>query len=253
MKKILRALLVISVLYIPHAWAMSKRKGDSQSGQEAKKSKAEPTAWRAGVKVNPNSSALINAVAQGNKEMVQFLLENGAEVYFDVIYEAFHLDDDLTMVQLLISKISKPILVPQLTASNYGSLLGLFAAMNEVEMAERATEQCIELNINTDECSSSRPLMIASILGNLDVVRMLLKYGATVQSDDFMGGTNELEEAIRHNHLEVAKELMAHGATLSSENRGKLVKSAIEKGHQEMARILLENEQLSTLSSLLLQ
>jgi ankyrin repeat protein len=78
------------------------------------------------------------------------------------------------------------------------------------------------------------PLYIASQNGYLEIVRMLLKWGAKVTENDLL-------IALQMRSLEVVNELIAQGFTVKDELRRKVLISASTYGSLETVRLLLDS------------
>jgi ankyrin len=63
------------------------------------------------------------------------------------------------------------------------------------------------------------PLMLASRVGNLDAVRVLMERGATIEAKDAQFEQTALMVAVRENHPQVVKLLVELGANVNAKTR----------------------------------
>jgi len=133
------------------------------------------------------NTPLMYAAICGDKHMVQFLLDNGAEVDSKNSYN---------MTPLMFASICGNIEVVELLLTK-GS------------------------DINAKNTKEMTPLMFASINGNIEVVKFLLTNGADINAKDNDGKT-PLMFAAEHGNIEVVKFLLANGADIFAKtNRSK--------------------------------
>ena len=75
-------------------------------------------------------------------------------------------------------------------------------------------------NVNKRAERAHCPLLSQAIWGNAEVVKVLIKKGAAVDTKGYMQGYTALHYAAKYNHLDVAKVLVEGGATVSGQKRG---------------------------------
>ncbi|KAJ6130423.1 ankyrin repeat protein [Penicillium capsulatum] len=105
---------------------------------------------------------------------------------------------------------------------------------------------------NSKNADNERPLILLCAMGidydkfsavHLEIIRMLLKYGADVNGHSRLNDSSALIEASRMRHLEVVKLLLQEGAdihTVDKHQRSALMLSAAE-GRVDIARVLLSH------------
>lgn len=98
-----------------------------------------------------------------------------------------------------------------------------------------------EININDSDYDHRTALHVAAAEGHIDLVKSLLKQGASVNAKDRWGGT-ALDDATRHGHDQVAAYLRANGAAYGDKSNfgGELIHAA-HKGELDTVKRLLES------------
>lgn len=99
--------------------------------------------------------------------------------------------------------------------------------------------------INTSAMNESSPLYEACEHGRADVVEMLVQAGAVIKTAQFFGGSPVLV-AIRNNHVECVRALIAHGLGADGnwqrgQDNRRLWEEALVRGNWKMAFLLIEN------------
>lgn len=90
--------------------------------------------------------------------------------------------------------------------------------------------------------SGKTPLMLASELGKIEAVMLLLQYGASVNEGDNKGRT-ALVFASKYGHVDVALELIENKANLDvcTKNKRSALHYASRYGHGKVAKLLVEH------------
>ena len=102
----------------------------------------------------------------------------------------------------------------------------------------------LKIDINNQNIpAESTPLLIASYLGNADIVELLLEHGAKVDLVDDEDDT-PLHCACIHGHFTIAQSLLKHGASVHSiDNDGDTpLHCACIKGSFHLAQLLIEHK-----------
>ena len=99
----------------------------------------------------------------------------------------------------------------------------------------------LKVDINTRNHFRQTPLMIAAILGNLEVVKILLENGAVVDYID-NNGLTALMLAARNGQLPVAELLLSNGADINVQDKRGLtaLMHAVSFGHEQTVEIILK-------------
>ncbi|TPP59183.1 Ankyrin-2 [Fasciola gigantica] len=86
-------------------------------------------------------------------------------------------------------------------------------------------------------------LHIASLAGHIDIVKLLMEYGANVNAQS-QNGFTPLYMAAQENHVEVVNHLLNNGANpaLSTEDGFTPLAVALQQGHDRVVAILLEKD-----------
>jgi len=101
----------------------------------------------------------------------------------------------------------------------------------DLEILERIIKQKTDV-VNMVNIHGRTPIHYAALNGDLEVVKLLLKYNANVNPDD-NGGYSPLYYAATYGHLEVVKHIVNQGANVNQiNNRGNSpMHDALLKGH----------------------
>ena len=132
----------------------------------------------------------------------------------------------------------------------------LIEAINNgwVSTVQQLIDQGVNVNSESGQCRQI-PLHLASIVGNVDIVCMLLKAGADIKKRESLFGDTALHAAASYNHVDVLKVLLDAGASKEDTNdRGMTARSvAIAEWHTEAVNFLylyIYNESRSTIEVL---
>ncbi|XHF97076.1 hypothetical protein AWENTII_000679 [Aspergillus wentii] len=160
-----------------------------------------------GAEVNEGSDAPIQiASEQGHEDMVQMLLNNGADTHG--------------------------------RGSTDTTALGFASSAGHQRIVEMLLEHGADVNLRSKTSDSA--LQEALSWGHEQIVDILLTHGADVniQSKD---GTTALQEASASGHQEIVQKLLAHGADIDikGELYGTALHAASSGGHQHIVEILL--------------
>ncbi|CAG2214076.1 ANK [Mytilus edulis] len=157
------------------------------------------------------STSLFDACHEGNKSLVEVLLQEGVPINeanhsgFTPLHIASH-EGHTNVVELLLSK--------------------------------GATEVVNKVNEN-----GSSPLHLASHEGHIEIVELLLQNGANVHQVNNLKTSTPLHLAVHENHKDVVELLLKIGAKVNEQNKNgsTALHLASYNGHTEIAKLLLEN------------
>ncbi|KAF7928959.1 uncharacterized protein EAE97_009801 [Botrytis byssoidea] len=123
---------------------------------------------------------------------------------------------------------------------NYNSMAIHYAAMTgELETLKILYRRGSHRYINEANCSRIAPLHLASIFGNANVAKWLLKRGAAINQPG-TGGDTPLHLAVSRGHVEIVEELLNKGADIHKRNDASYsaILIASEKAHVEIFKKL---------------
>jgi len=121
----------------------------------------------------------------------------------------------------------------KLVKENIGYIDNLFKPKSEEDIIKDLS------NLSQEE--KDEKLIEASRIGQLDILKLLIKIGANVNAKDSYGYT-PLLYASRYNKLEVVKLLLKAGADINVRNKGDTALIlAFINGHEEIVDILTNN------------
>ncbi|MEL6320619.1 MAG: ankyrin repeat domain-containing protein [Cyanobacteria bacterium J06626_14] len=182
---------------------------------------------------NKRGSPLALATGREDAEMVQLLLDRGADVtyawtisdkYENALTLALRLDD-LAIAKLLLEAGMEYV------GRNAVNLTGL-AETNDFDLLETLIEQ--GFNINEGETYLPPPIEQAIEQNNITLVRFLLDRGVTLHE-------NRLQQVIRSNQQDIAALLLEHGAQVESEVTNDDLITAVANNNLSMVIAALDN------------
>lgn len=188
---------------------------------------------------NSELDLLLDAIDDGNIELVQFMLDKGADVNgmtkegWTPLMEAAD-EGHMDILNLLLTKGAK---VNAATKEGYTALM---VAVDEghSEIAQALIQQGAKLDATTEQ--GWDVFMEAIDEGQTEIVSMLIKKGAKVNT--IYGHHTPLMEAIDEGHMEVVKLLLQNGADPNQPNDEGYtpLMEAADAGQPEIAKLLLE-------------
>jgi ankyrin repeat protein len=170
------------------------------------------------------STALEYAAQSGNLEIVKELLKRGADLnhvnskkhsalWFSLCRNARQspetLDRNVGVAELLLDQGA-------IASADLTEVLLWAAETDRTSLATKLLRQGLNPNyVNSYNCT---PMIMASKRGNLELVKVLLVYGANWEQE-FSNGSKALAFAAQNGHLEIVKELLKRGASLNGVNK----------------------------------
>jgi len=197
------------------------------------------------IKTANKGTALIVAIARQNVEVIKILLEHGADVNVVEITGATPLDmakahNNETIINLLLQKGAKS------TNSSIPPFHQAFVDKNIEDI-----ERLLNLGHNIDEENESgTALMYASSIGDIEMVNLLLSYGADINRQT-KRGVFALSMASFYGHYNVVKYLLENGADKNMQGYGGLsaLDLAKQKNHQNIIQLLETNNQNTNITN----
>lgn len=99
------------------------------------------------------------------------------------------------------------------TVSYAGSL---HTAIQQDDLGQVRQEIANGADVNKEDMFLGGPLLLAAILGNAQIVELLISHGASIETEDVATGTAPLHAAASQGHLSVVKILIEHGANIDA-------------------------------------
>lgn len=125
---------------------------------------------------------------------------------------------------------------------NIDGLFPLWRAVtnNDTAIVELLLKHGANPNQGVKKTGNAKPLDMACQEGLLDVIKILVKYGADVNDKGFRGQT-PIRTAARNGWLDVIKYLVGNGAEfdMPANDGATPLESAAAKGHLEIVKILI--------------
>ncbi|EED22542.1 Pfs, NACHT and Ankyrin domain protein, partial [Talaromyces stipitatus ATCC 10500] len=186
------------------------------------------------------TTALQWACEQGRLEIVQLLLEKGADVnakgggYGNALQAAAE-RGHLKIVQLLLEKGADV----NAQGGGYGNALQDAAEGGHLDIVQLLLEKGADINAQGGYYGNA--LQAAAEGGHLEIVQLLLQKGADVNAQGGRYG-NALQAAANGGHLEIVQLLLEKGADVNAQGGryGNALQAATNGGHLETVQLLLE-------------
>ena len=98
-------------------------------------------------------------------------------------------------------------------------------------------------DVNSGDLAGNTPLICAAKYGHIECVRILLKKGASINSQCAIKRCNPLMWAADNGHTEIVKVLIDNGATLNAKDiyGWTALMKAVSGGHVDIVQALVEN------------
>ena len=194
---------------------------------------------------NLRDAWLIRAAAKGQKEVVQRLLENGADPEsadnssWPLLEIASH--DDMRVVELLLSRGGRG------TPLMWAAFRGHESVVKLLLDWEAAAVSAFPLIISRDQYDDT-PLVLAAWKGHEAIVKLLLSSDHVAVDFQHPSGPTALSLAAQNGHAGVLKLLLEHNDTiidLKDESGQTLLSRAAENGHEAVVELLLNRNDLA--------
>ena len=189
-----------------------------------------------------HGNTLHAASAGGHTEIVQILLEKGAEVnvkggHYGTALIAASRQGHIEIVQILLEKGAEI----NIKGGHYGTALVAASLEGYTEIVQILLEKGAEINIKGGHYGTA--LVAASLEGYTEIVQILLEKGAEINIKGGYYGT-ALEAASFKGHTEVVRILLEKGAKVNTQTQSRAYGTALGvaslSGHIEIVQILLE-------------
>lgn len=241
------------------------------------------TALKGGANINVQEepfgdSALHKAASAGHIEIVEFLIESGADLLLmnGVDMTPLHLaarDGQFSVVQLILDKSPKiperilndALTVASMSVDGSDAIVRLIddyrtkqvrpstdnlkaANAHLLEGSENGDRDLVLASLskgadpNVQDGRGMRPLLWAALRGHLDIVEILLDNGANIDGTNTAEWTS-LMEAAMEGHLDVVRLLLERGAKVNEKTvvSGTALMFSSGNGHIEVVKLLLEH------------
>ncbi|KAJ3289853.1 hypothetical protein HDU79_003703, partial [Rhizoclosmatium sp. JEL0117] len=190
---------------------------------------------RRGHRLDDPPLTLINAVIGGNEDTARFLLSRGADpnvsftreednVHFNALSEAVAQNHKSILILLLESGAT-----PNKYLQNNTSPLEIACRLGQVDMVRLFIKYNADLNIRRGDRT---PIAAACENGHLDVLELLLEHGANLSDAGHIGMCFALNKGFNN----IVRELIRNGIADNS-----LLNKAVEYGNQEAVELFLDN------------
>lgn len=181
-----------------------------------------------------NCTPLMLAIANGHIEVVDLLLNAGADIDTKEIIDANQrqinsigiISDDYDWLQSM------------------GFFLGITPLMLAASRGHKDIAQLLikrQANIQARDCFARDALCLACMNGHLEVAKVLIETGVNINQQDCEGNT-PLFMTLNNAHTELAKFLIESGADINAKNHEHQtpLMAAVQKGNLNLVQILIE-------------
>ena len=200
MKKIQRIILAFMLGIVPLQSALADSKADTlvNVALNGKLEQVKTLIEKEGVDINAKESetgatALMGASGYGELEVVQYLINKGADI---------NAKNDNGGTALMVASMEGHLAVVKALVEGKNGLLSMFSKGADINAK--------------DNNNGVTALMEASMYGHLEVVKYLINKGADINAKDSKLGGTALIGASTQGHLEVVKYLINKGADINT-------------------------------------
>ncbi|KAL3114823.1 hypothetical protein niasHT_014637 [Heterodera trifolii] len=196
-------------------------------------------------------SALWSAFFRQHIEIVDLLLEKGADPNEPMVGQENNINTSITPLFLAVRHANLPlcrVLVDRGANVDLGSDFATTPLMiackrSQMEIVSFLIENGADTNLQNGDGETA--LMTACYRGNVDIVRMLLSHGANVEQTDYQGFRFALKNAVFEGHLEVCRLLVEEWAAdvnqQTIQERATSLMFAASRGHLAIVNFLIEH------------
>ncbi|KAH8848034.1 hypothetical protein MCOR27_007930 [Pyricularia oryzae] len=186
-------------------------------------------------------SALQFALLQNHMDMFEFMLKRGADIdaygghRFGNALQIASMSNDIDMVRFLLGKGADV----NAQGGKYGNALQAASCKGYMEIVELLLEKGAEVNAQGSEFGNA--LQAASYEGYMEIVKLLLEKGADVNAKGGYFG-HALQAASYKGYMEIVELLLEKGADVNAQGGkfGNALQAASYGGYMEIVKLLLE-------------
>ena len=184
---------------------------------------------------------LLDAAAEGNIEIVRFILRKGADINTknNIGGTALMLAAENGNTEIVNLLLDKGADINSKDKDGWGALI--FAAQNgHTEIITLLLDKGVDINLKTNIGTTT--LMFAAKNGHTETVTLLLDKGSDIHAK-FKNGATALMAAARKGHTETVQLLIDKGANINAKmvNGKSALTVAIEKSKTEIVMLLIRN------------
>lgn len=202
--------------------------------------------------ISNKGTPIIFASILGNKDIVELLIENGADINSKVINGPHTGYTPLMFASWFGHKKIVELLIKNRADLNSKSLFGahmgytalmLSSASGQKDIPSLLVESGADVNNSKEFKNAQTPLMWASMYGHKELVELLISNGADINAQAFQGRSNGLTAlmfASGSNKKEIVEILISKGADINIKNKdGKTASDfALENGFKDISDLI---------------
>jgi ankyrin repeat protein len=184
-------------------------------------------------------TALAVATASKNIDLVRYLIEKGADVNLHSGWERKENSTTMLAVESGIIEILQMLLQ---AGSRPDEVSRTLSRMTPLQKAGTRPNEASKMHYQL-----MTPLQKAALIGDIEAVRLLIKYGGDVNAPAFgTSGATALQAAVSQGDVEMTKVLLENGAEVNIPSNSdakfphSLLTTAVEMNHPELVKIILD-------------